>query len=214
MKEHVSLLRLDNQGAVLFIYSDKLKIYVIYHDEEADKLYKFVCDKHLIVETVHEIDTPAQFFDFTSIHWHKPTLTANGDFVYSGVAHIGDNAYTFKINDVDKMLIGPKSTQNQFSLLPMESLKNISVEHYIQKSNKLYATGLSLDTNEQVFLIVDIAQDKILRLYTLMSGFGEIVVRTINIDVVESKIYIGGVVFNSEADTVRPYFESFLIPEA
>jgi hypothetical protein len=59
---------------------------------------------------------------------------------------------------------------------------------------------------------VDIAQDKILREYTLSSGLGEIIANTINIDQTDSRVYVGGHIRSPETkETIQPYFESFLM---
>lgn len=192
MKEATSFSQLKNRGSVLFIYSDKMHIYTIYHDLEGDRIYKFVCDKQLIIESAHELKIPPQFLDYSELHWHKPTLRG-GDFHYSGAVVIDKKTYTFQINDVDVLTISAEAcSPNTFSLLPMDSLKDIEVEFHIQKSNKLYAIGYDKKTLHQVFVLVDIAQDKILRQYTLHSGVGEIIANTINIDQTDSRVYVGG----------------------
>lgn len=212
MKESTSFSQLKNRGSVLFIYSDKMHIYVIYHDLEGDRIYKFVCDKQLIIESAHELKVPEHFMDYTDLHWHKPTLRG-GDFHYSGAVVINGKTHTFQINDVDELIVSTEvCSPNVFSLLPMDSLTDIEVEFHIQKSNKLYAIGYHKQTTQQVFVLVDIAQDKILREYTLSSGLGEIIANTINIDQTDSRVYVGGHIRSPETkETIQPYFESFLM---
>lgn len=212
MQESVSLSQLQNRGSVLFIYSDKMHIYAIYHDLEADNIYKFICDKQLIIESVHELKVPEQFLEYSELQWHKPTLR-NGDFLYSGAAVIAGKTHTFKISDTGVLSVSAEEcSPNVFSLLPMDSLTGIEVEFHIQKSNKLYAIGYNKQTLQQLFVLADIAQDKILRQYTLHSGVGEIIANTINIDPSDSRVYVGGLIRDAATRrTIQPYFESFLM---
>lgn len=214
MQESLNLLQIQNRGSVLFIYSDKLKVYVIYDDLEENALYRFVCNKQLIIETVHPIDVPDNFMKYDDLQWHRPTMSAHNDIVYPGMVTIGDKSYLFKIDEQDSLTISDQPvTSNVFSLLPMDSLKHVEVEAHIQKSNLLFAIGYNRDTLKQVFLLIDIAEDKVVREYTISSALGEIVANTINIDRSEGRIYIGGRVRDGTTHkTLRPFFESFLMP--
>lgn len=214
MQETKSLLQLQNRGSVLFIFSDKFKVYVIYHDMEGDLLYKFVCSKQLTIESAHALDVPEKFFEYAEIQWHFPTHSLQNDLVFTGAVTIRDETFLFSINEKDQLIMNEKSSSpNVFALLPMSSLENIEVEAYIQKSNHLYAIGYHRETHKQLFLLVDISQDKLMREYTLSSSVGEIIANTLNIDRSEGRIYIGGRVRDPKTlETIRPFFESFLMP--
>ena len=213
MQESKSLLQLQNRGSILFVYSDKMNLYVIYHDLEDDGIFKFVLSKDLIIESTHELKVPDRFKAYSEIHWHKPIRQTNGCFVFSGAAKVDGNTYAFKITDTDVLEMNSEMcSPNVFSLFPMDSLQDIEVEFHIQKSNKLYAIGYHKDSHEQLFVLIDIAKDKILRKYTLSSGLGEVIANTINIDCADSRVYIGGSIRDPNTRvTVQSYFEQFLM---
>lgn len=214
MQESRNLLQLKNRGVILFVYSDKRNLYVIYHDLEGDGVYKFVLDKLLTIESVHELEVPERFKEFKDLHWHKPVLQHNGCFIFSGAGTLEDGTYPFKITDMDVLEIGESlCSPNVFTLLPMASLEDIEVDVHIQKSNKLYVIGYHKETHDQVFVLIDLVQDKILRRYTLCSEVGEIVATTINIDCTDNRLYVGGFIRDPKTcDVLQPYFDSFLMP--
>ena len=216
MQENISLLKLQNRGSVLFVYSDKMHIYVIYHDMEEDRIYRFTCDKNLTVEAAREIEVPEKFLQYREINWYKPTTQTNGCITYAGAVKIDESFHSFKINDLDELTLEVENYQhNSFSLLPMDSLKDIEVDFHIQKSNRLYAIGYNKQTLEQVFVLIDLTQDTALRKYILYSDLGEVIANTINIDRVDGRVYIGGLIRNRETkETIQPYFESFLMPQS
>jgi hypothetical protein len=213
MQESKSLLQLQNRGSILFVYSDKMHIYVIYHDLEGDGLYKFVLDKQLVIESVHELDAPDRFKAYSEIHWHKPIHQSNGCLAFPGAVTVGKDTYTFVVNDMDVLQMSAQTCPpHVFALLPMDSLQDIEVEFHIQKSNTLYAIGYHKETHDQVFVTIDLAHDAVLRKYTLYSGLGEVIANTINIDRTDGRVYIGGLIRDPETrETVRPYFEQFLL---
>lgn len=212
MKVSQSFSQLQNRGSVLFIYSSKRDVFLIYHDQEANTIWKITCDKQLIITAAQELRVPELFTRYNDLHWHKPTLQDN-QLLYSGMVVTEGNTYTFRISEYGVLTMKREdSALKVFGLMPIDSLSKINVEFHIQKSNRLYAVGYRKDSEQQVFVIIDIIQDKILREYVLLSGVGEVMVNTINLDQNDSRVYVGGVIIDPTTKaTLQPYFESFLM---
>lgn len=216
----IKIQTLEDSGKYLFVFSDKYNLYFIFQTNEDSRVYKIITDKLLNIESIDEIEVPANFTGYKNIKFYKPL--GDGDtLAFIGIAIFENESYKFKIER--EQLVYTETIKfidnKQFNLL--SSMEDIELNSYIQKRNKLYFVGNHIDpeaapghNDDAVYGVINIEQDKFEQIYYLYSDTGDIVLHSINTDIVDEKIYIAGWINvrneRGEVVDVKPYFEMFV----
>jgi hypothetical protein len=213
MNSELSFFDLDYSGEYLFIFSDKYNIFVIYFDRDDNKLYLITTDKYFIIEDIDEIETPSELEDYKNIKFFRP-YDKNGIYIFNGIVIFKEYAKKFTISNGKFMFTEvTEFQQKDFPFENLTSIGNLDINAYIHKKDKLYLIGYDKEYDDYFFSMIDINQDKIEKLYSIYSDFGDIVPLSMNYDVQERKIYIVGRINLYDSSNnflgVKPYFESF-----
>lgn len=218
MQDHTSFFRLVNEGFIHHIHSDAYHIYMHYEDAEDNALYRLTLNKDYYIEEVEEIECEIPIDELDFVKWHRPETSRLGDLVFTGCLKEQDGlTYKFTIGKT-KMTVGDTIELNDsFTFEDIPALAGKEVEHHIQKGNFLYALvwNTELDSyGAYEFLEIALANNAVLRRYTLNCGDGELIVNAMNIDYWCNRIYIAGMkeVSTSSYEEVkfRPYLETLL----
>lgn len=216
----IKIQKLEDSGKYLFVFSDKYNLYFIFQTSDDGRIYKIITDKLLNIESIDEIEVPDNFTGYKNIKFYKPF--GDGDTLeFIGIAIFDTESYKFKI-EREKLVYTEtiKFTDNkQFNLL--SSMKDIELNSYIQKRNKLYFVGNHIDreadtghNDDAVYGVINIEKDSFEQIYYLYSDSGDIVLHSINTDTVDEKVYIAGWVNirdeRGDVVDVKPYFEMFV----
>lgn len=205
--------RLTDEGEILFVYSDKYNIFVIFHKKEDDRLYRIVAHKDYEIDTVEPIETPAEWKDRKSIKFFKPYVDYDSNVSYIGIITLTDgNSFKFDIK-YDVMTIKEQTEfepTKQFNML--KSLDRIEVVSHIQKKNKLFFVGADTIRGDQeaVYGVVDLETDEFEQIYYLYSDKGDIHLNSVNIDTDTLMVSIAGYVKMRDG-AIKPYLESLLL---
>lgn len=216
MSEDVRIDNLNDSGRFLFIYSDKYNVYLFFWSK-SKKLYKVTTDKSLYIESADEIETPDEFSNFTDIKFFKPYTTNNTDHTFIGIVTIDGVSSKFSIENQQLVYTEEITYVNTNKFNSLNSLSGIEVVAHIQKKNKLFLVGIDIneDGYEPIYGVVDLEKDQFQQLYYLYSDKGEINLTTVNIDVDELKVYVGGhtdvLDHNNQIEDVKPFIETFLL---
>lgn len=216
-KKEIKLWDVDLSGEHLFVYSDKFNIFFFFFDHEEHKLYKITTDKFYIIEHIDEITVPANFKDFKHIKFFKPFCVNNNEYSFIGIIQFETTSFKFKVDDKNSVIYTEEIVYNQPDgiINNLKSLKQIEISSYIQKKNRIYLVGYDDQYGDYIYAIVNIEDDKLERVYSLFTDYGDIVPFSVNTDVDEGKVYIvGKVEYRNAADKlekVKPFFEAFLL---
>lgn len=222
MKENnkeIKLFDLDHSGEYLFVYSDKHNIFFFFLDKEAKKLYKITTDKYFIIEYIDELSTPEDFYQYSDIKFFKPLFSNNNNNQYSfiGIMVLNNIHYKFRIEDDNKLTYTEetKYSPNDGILGTLSCLTNVDIFNYIQKKNKVYLIGYDNEYKDYIFTVVNISDNKLEKVYSITSEYGDIIPTSINTDTDEGKIYIVGknITYdnNDKIISIKPYFDTFLL---
>lgn len=209
----------SEQSSIVHIHSDTKLLELFYKDFNTGSLRHTTISKDFTVVKDLKVAIPVPLETFEFHCWYRPTPHPKASrFDYTGSCIVNDKHHHFEIK-VDPgvtLTVGKEFTPAQSpKLSAIKSLEGITVERHVQRSNKLYVTGVDNKYHEQVFLEICIASDKALRRYHLRSDCGDLRVNTINIDSQINRIYLGGDIAKySDKDllvSASPYFEFFNI---
>lgn len=215
--KEIKLSDLEFNGEHLFVYSDRFNIFFFFFDHEEHKLYKITTDKFYIVEYIDEITVPVEFKDFVSIKFFKPFCANNNEYSFIGIVQYKDKSFKFKVEDKNKLIYTEEIVYCQLDgiINSLSCLKTIDISSYIQKKNKIYLVGYDKKYSDYIFAIVSIEDNKLEKVYSLFSDYGDIIPFSVNTDVDEGKVYVVGktetVNTNGIVDKVKPFFETFLL---
>lgn len=216
-RKEIRLSDLEFNGEHLFVYSDKFNIFFFFFDHEDYRLYKITTDKFYTVEHIDEITVPAEFKDFKHIKFFKPFCNNNTDYSFIGIVQYENKSYKFKIDDKNSVTYTEEIVYHHPDgiINNLKALKSIDISSYIQKKNRIYLVGFDKEFNDYLFAIVNIEDDKLEKVYSLFTDYGDIIPFSVNTDVDEGKIYVVGrieyVDANDKVEKVKPYFETFLL---
>jgi hypothetical protein len=163
------------------------------------------------VEVVEEIECPDSFHQHTDVKFFKPYQKEISDYTFIGITTIDDVSYKFSINN-DKLELNETVVYTEVKTLNgLSCMRDIELISHIQKKNKVFLVGISTadDGYEPVFGVIDLAKDRFESIYYLYSDIGDIQLQTVNIDLDELRVYVGGGIQTDEGS--RPYIETFLI---
>jgi len=205
----------DKTSEIIFIYSDKYNILFFFYNYEENALYKITTDKFFNIEYVDEIEIPEEYKDFREIKIFKP-VDKNGFYSFPGLLITDKGDYKFIITD-DNTVVIEKETQyrpfNKTELLTC--LNEFNIISFIQKKNKFYAIAFDKAYENYCFIEADIDKNQLTRCFSLYSDEGEVIPITINIDIADKRIYVGGKI-EYEVDeftkSAKPFLEMFLLP--
>lgn len=220
MDDYKSFLELDNKGSVLFVFSDKNNIFVVYEDMEDEVFYMFQLDKQFIVEAISQIVLPKSFIGrkIDWLRWFAPTQQVNKCYSFQGICQVEGVNYKFKIDDSSVLTVVDK--EDSFTLdIPADVVKclpGIKVESFSRKKHIVHVIGLDTKYNEQVYCVVDLDKEICVRRYHLRSDVGDLKVRSVCVDTHEERVYLCGEIsrFDEVDDSFlfsTPYVESFLL---
>lgn len=210
MSRETRIDSLDDHGKFLFIYSDKYNIYFFFHRDDG-KLFKIVTDKYMDVESVDEINCPTDFHHYEDVKFFKPYQKEPTDYTFIGIVTVNNLSYKFSIND-DLLEFGESVVYTDVKALNgLSCMKDIDVTTHIQKKNKVFLIGIDTSDGgcEPVYGVIDLASDRFENIYYLYSDRGELQLETVNIDVDELRVYVGGGIQTDEGNT--PFIETFLM---
>lgn len=213
--KEIKLSDLEFNGEHLFVYSDRFNIFFFFFDREEHKLYKITTDKFFLIENIDEVNTPNGFENFTSIKFFKPFCNNGNEYTFIGIIQFNDKAYKFRITDKDEVEYTEQIVYRQPDGIidSLSCLKSIDIFSYIQKKNRIFLVGYDEEYENYIFAIVSIEDDKLERVYSLYSDYGDIVPFSVNTDVDEGKIYIVGKIqymdSNDNVTMIKPFFETF-----
>lgn len=216
LKENQLLSSIDNcRGEIIFVYSDRHNIYVIYHSKEDNQIYLVLSNKHYEIERTVSIVHGLILFKGDNIKWFKP-LHDGGNITFLG--HVVDEGktYHFSFSDIKptlKISEHHQGTQQltQLSYDILSCMENIEVTHGIQRWGVFYFTGHLTDEGGDIHPVygeVDLSLDKLSRVYFLYSDLGEIQPSCISIDTDDNRVYVVGKLTKEDGDIV-PYIETF-----
>lgn len=215
--KEIKLSDLEFNGEYLFVYSDKFNIFFFFFDHEEGKLYKITTDKFYIIDHIDEISNFEDSRSFKSIKFFKPFNVTANEYIFIGIIQIEDTYFKFKINDKNVFSFTEKIifTQSEGIIETLNSIKPININSYIQKKNCIYLVGYDNEYNDYIFATVNIEDDKLEKVYSLSSEYGDIIPYSINTDTNEGKIYIVGKIKyindNNTLEKIKPFFEAFLL---
>ena len=215
--KEIKLSDLEFNGEHLFVYSDRFNIFFFFFDHEENKLYKITTDKFFIVEHTDEIRTPEDFKQFTKIKFFKPFCTNNNEYTFIGIVQFANTAFKFKVDDKNAVTYTEEIVYAQPDgiINSLQSIKTIDINSYIQKKNRIYLVGYDEKYSDYIFAIASIEDDKLEKVYSLSSEYGDIIPFSVNTDVDEGKVYVVGrieyVDSNDKVEKVKPFFETFLL---
>jgi len=213
----IKLSDLEFNGEHLFVYSDRFNIFFFFFDHEENKLYKITTDKFFMIDSIIEIYTPENFEGFKKIKFFKPFFANHSDHVFTGIIQFDTLAFKFKITDKDTLTYTEEIVYSQPDgiINSLMSIKTIDINYYIQKKNQIYLVGYDKEYGDYIFAIVNIEDDKLDKVYSLSSDYGDIIPFAINLDVDEKRIYVVGrmeyINKDNEVEKVKPFFETFLL---
>ena len=213
-KEEVSITSLQ-EGKILFIYAERHEIYFIVEiNEEGKKLYLITTDKAFDVVRMDEISANLDFDKIAEFVFFKPVKENTGDYIFPGkILYIDGTSQKFVINETLTFRITKDDESFQkHSFGLVNAISDIDIIRYIQKVDKIYFIGKELNDEVMVYGVVDIREDKLLRIYYLYSDYGDIIPMTISIDSDEKKVYIGGYIDDVGKEPMM-YLESFLLQQ-
>lgn len=215
MQDNISFFELDNKGVVHYIHSQAHCLEMVYEDTEDDKLYRLEMGKDFVIVAASEIETPAPPSELDFKKWHKPSMDAQCAFIFTGCVGTEVGDYRFKIESGRLVLVQPVTINDSFALHSLNCLRDVCVDHHVQKGNLLYAVGYHRETLKQIFVEVHIGTDRALQMYTLESDEGKIFILTLSIDPWDGRIYLGGElrIQTTEEDEPfqsRPYLQTLL----
>lgn len=206
-------------GEILFVYSDKYSVYVIYKFNTGNRLFLVITDKGLYFERVEELEVPESFSRRTGIRFFKPQNLDKGSVRFEGYTVIDEEGYHFAIDNGKVTLTNAGKSKKEilpvsYSILPV--LSKFKIGHGIQKLGKFYFIGTEheeKDSEHPVYGVVDLASGKLETIYYLYSDLGEIVPACLSIDTHELTVYVSGktVVYddNNKVVDTMPYLEKF-----
>lgn len=213
----IKLSDLEFNGEHLFVYSDKFNIFFFFFDHEENKLYKITTDKYYLVEHIDEIRAPEEFKNFTKIKFFKPFNSNGNEYTFIGIVQYKDTAFKFKVDDKNVLNHTEEIVYQQPDgiINTLQSIKSIDINSYIQKKNRIFLVGYDEQFKDYIFAIANIEDDKLEKVYSLSSDYGDIIPFSVNTDVDEGKVYIVGrtehLDDNDKVEKVKPYFEAFLL---
>lgn len=215
--KEIKLFDLEYNGEYIFVYSDKFNIFFFFLDKEDNKLYKITTDKYFLIEYIDEVDTPEDFHLYTSIKFFKPFNVYNNQYSFVGIVIYNDISYKFKIEDNNKLVFTEETKYhpNDGILGTLSCLSTVDIFSYIQKKNRIFLIGYDQDYKDYIYTIVNIEDNKLEKVYSITSDYGDIIPLSINTDTEEGKVYIVGkhVIFDDDNNvvSVKPYFDMFLL---
>jgi hypothetical protein len=208
---------IDLNGRVIFIYSDKYNIFFFLLDFDVKKMYKITTDKSFVIENIDDVSIPDNFFNYERIKFFKPLNNyskPNNGYIYTGIITYTEISYKFTIMD-DNIFTESNTITVVKKKEPIDDLKCIEdfdIYCYIQKKDIVYAVGYDKRYDAYSYITVNIEKDKLKRVYSLNSEYGDILPLTLSIDPDEGMVYIGGnLAFYSSPTLVKPYIECFLM---
>lgn len=221
MSEEIHLASVTKEnGEILFIYTDKYSVYVLYRPESRKQIYLAICDKRLYIERVDILEIPEWFFDYSSLRFFKPR---NQDTVsFPGVVTVGDETIRFEMFQSGEITFSGEAnsfdpTVKQAHLL-LPVLEPFSVIHGIQHREKFYYVGIDEqdeDNTHPVYGVVDMVSGELETLYYLYSDKGEVDPACVTIDTHERVVYVVGKInVFDQNDSVTdhiPYIEQFML---
>ena len=213
----IKLSDLEFNGEHLFVYSDRFNIFFFFFDHEENKLYKITTDKFYIVEHIDEIRTPEGFESFKKIKFFKPFNQNGNEYTFIGIVQFTNTAFRFKVDDQNSLIYTEEIVYAQPDgiINSLKSIKSIDINSYIQKKNRINLVGYDEKFSDYIFAIVNIEDDKLEKVYSLSSDYGDIIPFSVNTDVDEGKVYVVGRIeyidSNDKVEKVTPFFETFLL---
>lgn len=213
----IKLSDLEFNGEHLFVYSDRFNIFFFFFDHEENKLYKITTDKFYIVEHIDEIRTPEDFESFKKIKFFKPFNQNGNEYAFIGIVQFTNTAFKFKVDDRNSLIYTEEIVYAQPDgiINSLNSIKTIDINSYIQKKNRIYLVGYDEKYSDYIFTIVNIEDDKLEKVYSLSSDYGDIIPFSVNTDIDEGKVYVVGRIeyidTNDKLEKVKPFFETFLL---
>ena len=213
----IKLSDLEFNGEHLFVYSDRFNIFFFFFDHEENKLYKITTDKFYIVEHIDEIRTPEDFESFKKIKFFKPFNQNGNEYTFIGIVQFTNTAFKFKVDDRNSLIYTEEIVYAQPDgiINSLNSIKTIDINSYIQKKNRIYLVGYDEKYSDYIFAIVNIEDDKLEKVYSLSSDYGDIIPFSVNTDIDEGKVYVVGRIeyidTNDKVEKVKPFFETFLL---
>lgn len=214
--KEIKLFDLEYNGEYLFVYSDKYNIFFFFLDHEDNKLYKITTDKFFYIEYIDEIETPSDFSKYKKIKFFKP-FNNNNEYSFIGIIIFENVTYKFKIENNNKFIYVEESKfiNNEGIINNLSCLNNIEIFNYIQKKNKLFLIGYDNEYKDYIYAIVNIEDNKAEKVYSLFSGYGDIIPLSINTDMDDHRVYIVGKTVHyddqDKVSIVKPYFDSFIL---
>ena len=213
--KEIKLSDLEFNGEHLFVYSDRFNIFFFFFDREDNKLYKITTDKFFVIDNIDEVEFPAGFQNFTSIKFFKPFCNNGNEYTFIGIVQFDNKAYKFKIEDKNEVIYTEEIVycQPDGIINNLKCLRTIDISSYIQKKNRIFLVGYDEKFEDYIFAVVNIEDDKLEKVYSLYSDYGDIIPFSVNTDVDEGKIYIVGKIQYLDADgkvtMIKPFFETF-----
>lgn len=213
--EEIKLSDLEFNGEYLFVYSDRFNIFLFFFDYDEHKLYKITTDKFFTVEHIDEVYIPAEFENFTNIKFFKPFCTNGNEYTFIGIVQFDKKAYKFKIEYKNEVIYTEEIVYSKQDgiINNLKCLKNIDVNSYIQKKNRIFLVGYDEEFQDYIFAIANIEDDKFEKIYSLYSDYGDIIPLSVNTDIYEEKIYIVGKIkhldSNDNVTNIKPFIDTF-----
>lgn len=213
--KEIKLSDLEFNGEHLFVYSDRFNIFFFFFDREDNKLYKITTDKFFVIDNIDEVEFPAGFQTFTSIKFFKPFCNNGNEYTFIGIVQFDNRAYKFKIEDKNEVIYTEEIVycQPDGIINNLKCLQTIDISSYIQKKNRIFLVGYDEKFEDYIFAIANIEDDKLEKVYSLYSDYGDIIPFSVNTDVDEGKIYIVGKIqyldANDKVTMIKPFFETF-----
>lgn len=216
VKDSVKLSSVTSNGEYLFCYSDKFNIYLFFKDISDKVIYKIVCDKYLLITQIDTINIPFDFMDMSEIVFFKPQSIRETYLKFVGVVTVNSETRKFEINNFDSLILLNEThpaTTKLFNIL--SCLDDVNIISHVQLKNKLYIVAYDPFDKSNLYGVVDVELNKIVKYYVLLSDLGDIVTNSINLDISEDKVYIVGTIITyDDEDNISgylPYLETFNI---
>lgn len=214
--EYIKLTDLTSslEGEYLFVYSDNINIFVLFFNHVENKLQKITTNKCLTVEDVCEITIPDDFNMFDNIIFFRPRHINNSIYEFTGIIQFSDGDFKFSIGSNNSFVYLDEVKYNQPNgiINTLTCLDEIDIISYIQKKNKIYLIGYDEHLQNYVLAIANIEDNKLERIYSMSTEYGDMLPQSLTIDINESRIYVvGSIDYIDGENKVKPFLECFVL---
>lgn len=200
---------IEIEGKIIFIYSDKFDIYFFIEDCETNSLYQITTDKYFYIKHIEKVEIPEEYFSYEKIKFSKP-IEKQDTIIFIGIIKYKNKAFKFNINITNlkfEYVEEINYVNNPQIVNEFEKLKEFEFISFIQKKNNIYGVAYDKTYNTDCYIKFNVDNNSIIKCYSLYSDDDDIFTTTINIDLHEGKVYIGGYKENIETKVITPYFE-------